>query len=100
GRGRCLLNLPLPGGAPAVQAVACGGARPGARDGGAGLDVREDETMMGRAVQLREPVQIADLAEMRNMPLRDATLAAGYRSVLIVPLVRAQRVFGALVLNR
>jgi signal transduction histidine kinase len=64
------------------------------------LDVREDETMMGRAVQLREPVQIADLTEMSNMPLRDATLAAGYRSVLIVPLVRAQRVFGALVLNR
>jgi signal transduction histidine kinase len=64
------------------------------------LDVREDQTMMGRAVQLREPVQIADLTEMPNMPLRDATLAAGYHSVLIVPLVRAQRVFGALVLNR
>jgi signal transduction histidine kinase len=64
------------------------------------LDVREDQTLMGRAVQLHEPVQIPDLADMPNMPLRDATLAAGYRSVLIVPLVRAQRVFGALVLNR
>jgi signal transduction histidine kinase len=64
------------------------------------LDVREDETLMGRAVHLREPVQIADLSEMPNMPLRDASLAAGYHSVLIVPLVRAQRVFGALVLNR
>jgi signal transduction histidine kinase len=64
------------------------------------LEVREDETLMGRAVQLREPVQIADLNEVQNMPLRDASLAAGYHAVLIVPLVRADRVFGALVLNR
>jgi signal transduction histidine kinase len=32
--------------------------------------------------------------------LRDATLAAGFRSVLIVPLVGAERIFGAIVLER
>ncbi|HEX2116939.1 MAG TPA: GAF domain-containing protein [Alphaproteobacteria bacterium] len=64
------------------------------------LDVREDETLMGQAVRAREPVQLADLRALSNMPLRDASLAAGYHSVLIVPLVRAERVFGALVLNR
>ena len=64
------------------------------------LDVHADETLMGRAVYAHEPMQIADLSALPNMPLRDASLAAGYHSVLIVPLVRADRVFGALVLNR
>jgi GAF domain-containing protein/HAMP domain-containing protein/anti-sigma regulatory factor (Ser/Thr protein kinase) len=64
------------------------------------IDVNEDETVMGRAVRSHEPIEIPDLSALPNMPLRDASLAAGYRSVLIVPLVRADRVFGALVLNR
>jgi signal transduction histidine kinase len=64
------------------------------------LDVSADETVMGRAVQSPEPMQVADLSTLPNMPLRDASLAAGYRSVLIVPLVRVGRVFGALVLHR
>jgi signal transduction histidine kinase len=64
------------------------------------LEVNEDETLMGRAVRTHEPIQIADLSTQPNMPLRDASLAAGYHAVLIVPLVRADRVFGALVLNR
>src|SRR5438477_11883022 len=32
--------------------------------------------------------------------LRDATLAAGYRSVLIVPLVGADQIYGVLLLQR
>ena len=36
-----------------------------------------------------------DLERRAGNPLRDITLAAGYRSVLIVPLVGADRVFGA-----
>ena len=64
------------------------------------LDVNEDETAMGRAVRAQEPIEIADLSVLPNMPLRDASLAAGYRAVLIIPLVRAERVFGALVLHR
>jgi GAF domain-containing protein/HAMP domain-containing protein len=65
-----------------------------------GLDVNEGETLMGRAVQTHEPIQISDLSTFPNMPLRDASLAAGYHAALIVPLVRADRVFGALVLHR
>jgi signal transduction histidine kinase len=64
------------------------------------LEVRAEETLMGRAVQTHDPMQVADLSTLPNMPLRDASLAAGYHSVLIVPLVRADRVFGALVLLR
>jgi signal transduction histidine kinase len=64
------------------------------------LDVNAGETLMGRAVATQEPIQVADLRTQPNMPLRDAALAAGYHAVLIVPLVRASRAFGALVLNR
>ena len=64
------------------------------------LRLAEAETAMGEAVARRAPVQIADLAERANAPLRDLSLAAGFRGVLIVPLVGAERVFGAMVLQR
>jgi signal transduction histidine kinase len=57
-------------------------------------------TGMGEAAARREPLQFADLAERPSYPLRDLTLAAGFRSVLIVPLIGAERVFGAIVLER
>ncbi|MCC6469034.1 MAG: GAF domain-containing protein [Alphaproteobacteria bacterium] len=62
--------------------------------------ISEGETVMGKAAHAHEPVQIADLAALPPMPLRNMSLAAGYRSALIVPLVRADRIFGALVLHR
>jgi signal transduction histidine kinase/DNA-binding response OmpR family regulator len=55
---------------------------------------------MGEAAARRAPIQIADLAERSGGPLRDASLAAGYRAVLIVPLVGQERVLGTLVLQR
>lgn len=58
------------------------------------------ETLMGETVRTHEPVQIHDLSILPSMPLRDLSLAAGYRSVLMVPLVRADRIFGAIVLQR
>jgi signal transduction histidine kinase len=65
-------------------------------------DMRIDQgaTLMGEAVTHRAPAQIADLRERPSNVLRDATLAAGYRSVLVVPLVGADRIFGALLLQR
>jgi signal transduction histidine kinase/HPt (histidine-containing phosphotransfer) domain-containing protein/ActR/RegA family two-component response regulator len=64
------------------------------------LRIPETETAMGEAVARRAPIQIADLAERASGPLRDASLAAGYRAVLIVPLVGQERVLGTLVLQR
>ncbi len=64
------------------------------------MRIAAHETIMGDAVQSHEPVQIADLSELPAMPLRDLSLAAGYLAVLIVPLVRADRIFGAIVLQR
>jgi hypothetical protein len=49
------------------------------------LRIRETETAMGEAATRRAPIQIADLAARSGGPLQDASLAAGYRGVLIVP---------------
>ena len=46
------------------------------------------------------PSRSAIITELPSWPLRDAAVGAGIRSVLIVPLVRAERVFGTLVLMR
>jgi signal transduction histidine kinase len=64
------------------------------------MRIDENMTLMGEAVAHRSPAQIADLRERPSNALRDATLAAGYRSVLIVPLVGADQIFGALLLQR
>src|SRR5438067_1521140 len=65
-------------------------------------DMRIDQTatLMGDAVTRRAPAQIPDLRERASNVLRDATLAAGYRSVLVVPLIGADQIFGALLLQR
>ena len=64
------------------------------------LQIPESQTAMGEAAARRAPVQVADLAQRPSSPLRDQSLAAGLRSALIVPLVGAERVFGALLLQR
>jgi len=46
------------------------------------------------------PLQLADLEQRPSAPLRDMSLAAGYRAALIVPLVGQERILGALVLQR
>jgi GAF domain-containing protein/anti-sigma regulatory factor (Ser/Thr protein kinase) len=64
------------------------------------LRLAETETAMGEAVARRMPVQLADTAQRASNPLRDLTLAAGFHSALIVPLVGAERILGALLLMR
>jgi GAF domain-containing protein/anti-sigma regulatory factor (Ser/Thr protein kinase) len=64
------------------------------------LRVAEAETAMGEAAARRMPIQIADLAKRPSAPLRDASLAAGFRSALIVPLVGPEHVLGAIILMR
>jgi signal transduction histidine kinase len=64
------------------------------------MRVAESESAMGQAIAARGPVELPDLAERPRTPLVEASLAAGLRSVLIVPLVGPERIFGALVLQR
>jgi GAF domain-containing protein len=64
------------------------------------LRLAESETAMGEAVARRLPVQLANTEQRASNPLRDLTLAAGYHSALIVPLLGAERIFGAIMLLR
>jgi len=65
-----------------------------------GTRIRESESAMGEAATARKPIVIADLATIPNYPLRDLTLAAGFHSVLIVPLVGPEEILGSLVVQR
>ena len=56
---------------------------------------------MGDAVRERAPISVGDLSGNAAWPLRDVVPSKpGSASVLIVPLVRADRLFGTLVLMR
>ena len=64
------------------------------------LRIAETESAMGEAAAGRVPIQLPDLAQRASYPLRDITLAAGFRSALIVPLAGAERILGAIILMR
>jgi signal transduction histidine kinase len=64
------------------------------------LSVAETESAMGEAASCRMPIQLPDLEQRASYPLRDITLAAGFRSALAVPLVGAERILGAIILMR
>jgi GAF domain-containing protein/FixJ family two-component response regulator/HPt (histidine-containing phosphotransfer) domain-containing protein len=64
------------------------------------MRIPENVTALGEAAAQRKPLQLADLEQRPSAPLRDMSLAAGYRAALIVPLVGQERLLGALVLQR
>jgi len=55
---------------------------------------------LARAIERREPIQTADLHEAPPSLGRDIMLRAGYPARLIVPLLAADRILGALVVRR
>ena len=66
------------------------------------VPLRKGEGVMGRAVQMREPIQIPDIAVAGayQSRLRDVLIGAGYRALLSVPLVREDEIIGSLSLTR
>ena len=52
------------------------------------------------ATQQRVPEQIPDLRDEPSSPVNDIFVAAGYRARLLIPLLGADRVVGALVVRR
>jgi GAF domain-containing protein len=64
--------------------------------------LRKGEGAMGRAAETREATQIADIAApgAYQSYIRDTLLAAGYRALLSVPLLREGEIIGSLSLNR
>ena len=67
---------------------------------GAHLAIDEASSMLGRAASQGEPVAIADLSTAADHLLRDIAVAAGFHSVLVVPLVDQQGTLGSLVVLR
>ena len=59
-----------------------------------------DESVLGLSAKQRTPICVPDLSSAPNYPLRDLTLAAGFRSLLVVPLLAQDEILGALVLHR
>jgi transcriptional regulator with GAF, ATPase, and Fis domain len=53
-----------------------------------------------QATQARQPQEIADIRDEPPSPVREIAMRAGYRARLIVPLVSADKVVGALVIRR
>jgi two-component system, NtrC family, sensor kinase len=65
--------------------------------------IRFGEGAVGRAGAIREPVQVADIADERQFvapQTRALLLREGLHSLLAVPLVREQQVLGGLVILR
>jgi signal transduction histidine kinase len=53
-----------------------------------------------QAAEKRTPMQIPDLRNVPPTPVHDLILKAGYRALLVVPLVGAEETVGALVVRR
>jgi two-component system, NtrC family, sensor kinase len=62
--------------------------------------IRIGETAIGDAVERRIPIQIPDIQNDPNSSVLDVIVRAGFRSLLIVPLLGADRTVGALVVRR
>ncbi len=56
--------------------------------------------MLGEAASSGEPIAIPDLDQAADHLLRDVAIAAGFHSVLVVPLVDQKGILGSLVVLR
>jgi class 3 adenylate cyclase/HAMP domain-containing protein len=64
------------------------------------LAVDEASSVLGEAAAKGEPIAIPDLDTAADILLRDVAIAAGFHSVLVVPLVDQKGVLGSLVVLR
>src|SRR4029077_19891879 len=58
------------------------------------------EPTIDQAVRNREPVQIPDVRDIPATPARDIASRAGYRALLVFPLLAREHVIGTLVVRR
>ena len=76
------------------------GERPMLPNGMGPPDSPLSRSLVVRSATSRLPVQIADVAATNDYPSRDLLLRSGYRSVLVVPLLRGERVIGTMSVVR
>jgi signal transduction histidine kinase len=64
--------------------------------------LRKGEGLVGRAAELRVPVQVPDITQpgAYQGSLRDTLIRFGYRALLSVPLLREDQIIGSLSFNR
>jgi GAF domain-containing protein len=55
---------------------------------------------VGAATAQRKPVQVADIRDEPTSPVNEIILREGYRSILVIPLLRPDHIVGALVVRR
>jgi signal transduction histidine kinase len=65
-----------------------------------GQSIGLNDTGIGEAARLRQPVQIADLRASTPSTVQQIILDAGFCGVLVVPLLRPNKIVGALVVRR
>jgi signal transduction histidine kinase/putative methionine-R-sulfoxide reductase with GAF domain len=67
-----------------------------------GTPLRKGEGLMGRAAEMREPVQVLDIIQpgAYQSSVRDTLLRFGYRALLAVPLLREDQIIGSLSFTR
>ena len=59
-----------------------------------------DDSNVVSALARREPTQIADLRKEPTSELNDIILRAGYRALMVAPLLRGENIVGTLVIRR
>src|SRR3984885_16069992 len=59
-----------------------------------------DDPNATRPLEKQEPVQIADLKEQAPSAVNEIILRAGYRALLVAPLLRGEEIVGLLVVRR
>jgi GAF domain-containing protein len=59
-----------------------------------------DEALVAPALAQRGPIQFADLRKEAATPLNEIILRAGYRALLVAPLLRGEEIVGTLVVRR
>src|SRR6516162_8206743 len=59
-----------------------------------------DEPSIAAAIAQREPMQVADLVNQAPTAVNEIILRAGYRALLLAPLLRGQDIVGLLVIRR
>ncbi len=66
------------------------------------VPLRKGEGLMGRAAEMREPIQIPDISQpgAYRSSVRDTLIRFGYRALLSVPLLREDQIIGSLSFNR
>ncbi len=65
------------------------------------VPLRRGEGLMGRAAEMREPIQVPDITQpgAYQSSVRDTLIRFGYRALLAVPLLREDQIIGSLTFN-